>query len=390
MEREFTVDDVLKSIEKYGKENVLTWDPEDKVNDNKTKNKGKNAFDCTWIPIKFKHVSGETAKLDLKFSKIITSSAAKPPPTNGEVIKAMSITFKEINKEEIAKVIIAKQKDTPEEQDKENIKVDRIITDVVESTKQFVTALDAIDTSYKKICEDIKSAFKDPKKVKNLTYNIKKDKNTKSVDDINISSIKQSYCEDKENPNQSIEFTKPLFRVKLLVNKDSGKIGADLWDKTEKRYKFSPIVYDARKSYSAKDKTPVKATVKVDGVSKELDKTNAGEFINFRSIISGNISFPEVICSKSGFSLRNNFKKLIVKSNKIKNNNNSVFSQNEIDDLKGNSDDENESENDKCNVITDNAENLSLKDTQGSDIEDVASVQDSNLEDDCLESELDD
>lgn len=303
-----TVEEIIESSKVNGKDGVLVWDPA-VFRDNKAKNKNAK-YDCTWVPIKFKYATGETAPVRVKFSKVATSSAAKIPQSSEEV-KHLVINFREVTELELnAGDLAPKNKGSDEEQKKENERAHTEIASVNKATNDFVSALEIIDLSYKKICSDMK------KNHLKLKFSIKKEKNIKDVKMITEYSIRQTEREDKDNPNNMIKLEKPLTRIKLLIDPKTGRVGIDKWGSTKGTREFSPNVYNARKMKASNNYEPVLATVKKNNKIVPLDKDNASEFITYRSIVSGTVEFPEIIISKNGFSLKNQFDMLFVKRNK--------------------------------------------------------------------------
>ncbi len=308
-----SVKDVIESAKKYGEDSVLEWDPlkfKDNKGDGKDKTK-KNKYDCTWVPLTFKSVDGKKMPLKLKFTNIVTASKAKLPNVSGndDKKKNLQIAFKKITPEEIRSIssIAPKKMSNPIEQEIEDKKFETNINNLVNSTNDFDYALDIINKSYVKICNEIKNS-------KSLGFSIKKNKQVhKTNDDVPIGSIRQSCIYDDDDKPVNLE--NPLTRIKLLLSPE-GLVCETVWSKTRaKTIEFRPNVYDLERTMKNKS-TPVLASVKGENVRESLNLDNAGKFITFQSIIGGYVEFSEISISGYGFSLKNEFKEIYVVSNK--------------------------------------------------------------------------
>lgn len=371
-----TIKDVLESAKKHGNNGVITWDPA-VFRDNKKNNKNTK-FDCTWVPIKFKFANGREEPLRLKFSKVVTASGAKLPSTEDGNPKNMIIVFRTMIKEEILTGDYAPKKmDTAAEQIIEDKKMQDNASIILASTNDFNIAMECIDKSYQKVCQELKAA-------QSLGFTIRKDKKVKSNEDVNVYSIRQVSREDKETPGaEDIKLEFPLTRIKLMLGKDA-RVGIEEYNRTTKGWDFRPNVYDSRKMTAKNNFTPTLATVKDAGKLCQLDSKNASVFITYKSIVGGIMEFQEIVISKFGLSLSNKFKELYVKRNKS-NVTESAFSKEDFE-LLGN---DGYSDDDVEMPVTVVAEKLSK--VKLSAIEPVSDLEDnvsgSDLEDDCEESE---
>lgn len=367
-----TVKEILESAAKYGKDNVLTWDPL-VFRDNKKQNKLAK-FDCTWIPFKFKPVSGEEKRLNLKFSKVVTGSGAKVPQSADEV-KNLIIVFKKMVVEDIAAGDnVPLKKDSAEAQAVEDKRMASSVSDMLKATNEFEAALEIIDLSYRKVCQEMKDA-------KTLGFVIRKDKTKKTNADITIGTIRQTSREDRENQGEEIKLEDPLTRIKLMIDPKTGIVGNDVW--VNKVKTFKPNVYNTRKMTAKNDYAEVLATVTQGGKRCPLDKDNASDFITYRSVVGGIIEFPEIVISKFGFSLGNKFKELYVRRNKSVSTN-SAFSKSELAEFGGEDEDEDDDEVEiestvskvqnkfAKSTIADNGGVDDLEDLDNSDLEDAA------------------
>ena len=320
MQRNFVeVTDVLESIKKFGKEDILTWNPS-VFNDNKTKNK-KATFDCTWVPVAFKYANGTMADvLKLKFRNVLTGSGAKNPSTvdteKNEKIKNLNIAFRKVDLEEIETGDYApKVKETPEEQEKENEKAHKRALELKKNTDEFNDAMEALDLSYKKLCNEMAES-------KSLGFTLRKDRKMKKTEDlqtfnseVQIFSVRQTSREDTESKEEVI-LTYPFTRVKLMAGKDVDTIGISKYNKDTHVWEFMPNVFDSKKSTKKNDYAPVLAKVKVGSKLQILDVKTAPIFITYKSIVGGIIEFKDIVSSKFGLSFGNRFLELYVARHK--------------------------------------------------------------------------
>lgn len=322
-----TVQDVLNSIKKYGKENILTRDATS-FRDNKQKSK-QAKFDCTWDPFKLRLENGKEVDLkNFKFFNVVTSSSAKKPSSsNEEDLKNLLIVFREVTEEELLTSgdYAPKPMSSEEEQLKENERAAKKVNELVKNTKDFCTALEAIDLSYKRLADELKASKdlgyvlnKDTIKAKQIREQCKKQKMKQLEIDaavneaVTVYSIRQSSYEDQDT-KEDVEIKHPLTRIKLMLAKD-GRVGTELWSKDKGGFVFTPNVFNSRKIDA--NGNPTLAKVKVNGRQVLLDANTASSFITFRSIVSGIIDISEMVISKFGISLANKFKVIYVKRHK--------------------------------------------------------------------------
>jgi hypothetical protein len=340
MQNQVTLDDVLASAEKFGKDNILECDFK-KVRDLKTLNP-KSKYDTTYIPVLFKFISNKLAPVKIKFSEQIISSSAKKPSGSGDeddenkIPKHLQISFTRMNNEDIeGGDYIPKKKSSTEEQLKENNRISENIERYSKNNEKFLNVLDIIDCSYKKLCADLKStANKNPTK---FNFKLKKDRNQK---DITVYSIKQSTRDDKET-NTEVELSNPIYRLKIPVYKKDGRIG--IWSNYNNTFK--PIVFDTRKMNKKNNFQAVPAMVKCQGKMRPLDTNNASSFITYKSLIAGVINFESIVSSKFGLSFSNSFYNMYVYRHKAKTMQQSMTIE-EIVQMKGGNESDNESDSD--------------------------------------------
>ena len=291
MQSTITLDDVIASFEKYG--NIFTWN-ENNYRDLKEKNP-KALFDCTYIDLLFKNVSGKEMKAKFKFSEQVCFSGAKAPEGSDdkEGPNSVSVAFSYMSEDDIKVGFPIKKKETDEKQTKEDNRIKGNVKKYIINNTKFIKVLDIVDTSYKLICEDMKS------KSKTLKYRLKKDRNTK---DVNIFSIKQASRLDRDT-NQDVVLENPVYRVKAPVYRKDGRIG--IYSNYHKEFKYT--VFDAKKMTKKNNFTPVPARVNVKGKPRDLDVNNASAFWTRLSLIGGTLSYDCVVSSKFGLSLSNSF-----------------------------------------------------------------------------------
>lgn len=302
----FTVQEALDSIEKFGYDNILTcflyeedWTKEKmgehKFRDNK-KNKKKN--DCTWVPLRFKHCDGSLRRVNLKINKVLTTSKAKmPAKVDPETAKYLHIAFKKLTLNEIrGGDFVPREMNDAKEQLKENERVENNINLYKKSTDDFNDVCLAIDASYKRIAEDLKT-----RKTRELGFKVKKGQGN-----VTIFSIVQTTILDQETEEER-ELEQPIIRVRLTSGRNTRKIGTEVWNNDTKSWVFKPNVLDVRKMTKKTNFKPVLAKVRVGKKLKPLDLDNAGSFITYKSLIGGTIEFPEMVISTFGISLTAKF-----------------------------------------------------------------------------------
>jgi hypothetical protein len=307
MQSSITLDDVIASATKYNG-CVLAADYK-KVRDLKKLNP-KSKFDTTYIPLLFKSITGKNMKVKIKFSEQLIASHAKVPQGGADegIPKNLNVAFMYMKQEDIeGGDYVPKEKKTEKEKEKENKRVSDNVARYMKNNEKFLKVLDIIDSSYKTVCEELKS------KEKSLDFKIKKDR---KAGDITIWSMKQSSRLDKETDVEE-KLENPIYRLKIAVckNKDhDGKIG--IWSNYHNEFK--PTIFDARKMTKKNNYQPVPAKVKVDGKMRDLDVNTASSFIVYKSLTGGTIQFDCIVASKFGLSLSNSFYDLYVFRHKAK------------------------------------------------------------------------
>lgn len=330
MQKSISLDDVIASEAKFGC--VLSYNAKE-VRDLKTLNP-KSKYDTTYMPIKFKHVNGTEVPVKIKISEIMIGSSAKAPQGSDDdgIPKHLNISFMNLKKSDIeGGDYVPNKKNTPELQEIENKRVSDNIARYEDNLKKFIKVLDIIDSSYKKLCEDIKS------NENSFTFRVRKDRNQK---EINVFSIKQVTRLNRES-NQDEKLENPIFRLKVPVCKNDGRVG--VWSNYHNSFKH--IVFDARRMNKKNNYQPVPAKVKVDGKLRDLDVTNASSFISYKSLIGGNITFECIVASKFGLSMNSSFYDLYVYRHKAKSSQNTI-SREEIIQMRGGVDENEDEESD--------------------------------------------
>lgn len=322
-----TPKDILASA-KYHLGDILDFKANE-FRDNKTKNK-KAIYDVSWVPIYFKFVEtlsngDKQIKLiplkKIEFSKVITSSGLKLPKTKlGDNIKCMLLNFKKLTWDDVyGGDYIEKPKKTVEEQNLEKSVLKNRINSLIENTNEFVEALDCVANGHKILCDKLKQ------QASNLKFKIKKDKDYKTAESIPIRSIRQTHRERKDEDGEAndddddtILMQSPLYRIKVPVH--DGQLVLSWFKKGTKDIETKDIIFDSRKTI-IDDSGRIEykpAKVKVNNKWQSLNTSNAGAFFTFKSEIAGTMSFPEIIASKNGLSLANQFDLLFVRRHKAK------------------------------------------------------------------------
>ena len=345
MSTTITAKDVFESAKKYGNDGILEWNPEIF----RPKTKGK--YDCNWVSIFFKPViyNPATKKYDdgtpiryfkIKFKKVVTASGAKLPKFSEEDPKYMQIAFRKMTTEDLNfGDFFFFFMGNADDQIIENERIKKLVDEYLVSTNEFNEVLEIIDASYHKICEEIKNA-------KSLGFSVRKDKKAhKHNKDVPVSSIIQITREDKEalktdSDAPPIKLQFPLSRLKLSLERKTGRVVCNYYNKINKAFDVKPNVYNVKKMTKKNNYTSVLATVKnSDGKIETLNKNNTETFITAKSIIGGEWQPIDICCSKVGFSLNNEFLDTYVSRNKNVTVD-EIFSFDELQDMAGLDEDE--------------------------------------------------
>jgi len=374
-----TINDILESAKKYGKHNILSWNPA-VYRDNKQKNK-QSKFDCTWVPFKLKLVSGEEVDLKkIKYMKVITASGAKLPSASSpdEAVKNLLIAFRKLTLKEILVGDYApKIKEDEKSQQEENERAEKEATILKKNTDDFNDAMEAIDLSYQHIVEELKNSKqlgftlnKDTVKAKQIRDQAKKaKKKPEEIEEevnkaVTVFSFRQVSYEDQKT-KQDVEIDTPLTRIKLMISDKDKKVGTQMYSRDQGRYIFTPNVYNARKK--DKDGNPQIARVKVNGKLELLDSNTAQKFITYKSCIGGILDISEIVISKFGISLFNRFKETYVKRYKSTTSE-PTFTAEEFKELQGSDDDKNDELEIELNKGSNNTDdNSGLSDLEEAD-----------------------
>jgi hypothetical protein len=331
MQKSISLDDVIASADKFGQDCVLTYNAK-KARDLKTLNP-KSPYDTTYIPLLFKHITGTSMPVKVKFSEQLIASGAKTPQSDDEGIpRHLSIAFVQMDKEDIeGGDYVPREMSKASDQEKEDTRVNDNIQRYMDNNKKFLRVLEILDNSYKNVCDEIKA------KADTFNFRVKKDRNQK---DITIFSIKQTTRLDRDT-NKDEELKHPIYRLKIPVCKKDGRLG--IWSNYHN--KFLPVVFDARKMNKKNNYQQVPAKIKVDGKMRDLDVNNASSFIVYKSLIGGTIQLECVVISKFGFSLNNSFYDLYVYRHKGKSSD-GTFTKEEIIQMRGGVEEDDEEESD--------------------------------------------
>jgi len=321
--------------------------------------KKKAIYDTTWIPIVFKKIIIDSKggisikKMQIKklcFEMVLTASRAMTPPQDeGAKPKNMLLMFKKMTLDEIRSGdYVPKQRNTEEETAREIKQIEEYTEELFNKTSEFVDALDAIAEGHDKLCERIKETYISNPNI--YTFNmgkepswIKRDKKGAIIGyEPIIRSIKQSNRKDSKNKNNLIPIDVPLFRLKLPVNVNNGKLQLTWKNNNSNVEEVKPYVYDARKTIidvRNNVTTLVTAKYKTNGRLHDIDIDNAAEFITYKSIVSGHIEFPKLVISKQGFTIVNSIKQLVVKRHRSKTSSDINLTQSSLIKMKGNGSD---------------------------------------------------
>ncbi len=246
----------------------------------------------------------------MKLNNIPIGSGAKAPQTKTDGdINNYNIQFKKFSREELeCGDYVPRIRETKEAQLIENERVSKNIDTYISSNEKLIKALDILQTSFTKVAKEIIEADQNKK----LKFTVCKDRKLK---DVAICSIKQSSRFD-EKKREDVPLDAAIFRIKLPVYKEDGRIGQ--WDRHKDE--FRDIVFDARRMTKKNGFKAVPAYVKKDKKKIPLSRTNVQGFITYKSVISGSINFDSATISKSGISLGNKFYEMYIIRHRTTNN----------------------------------------------------------------------
>lgn len=300
-----TVETFLKSYEKYGLDCIL-WKEKD-FRDLKTVNP-KSPYDCTYINIYFKDADTSTlSRFKLNIYSQLTGSGAKLPQANStEDVSSMSIQFKKLTLDDIrGGDNVPKVKNTPQEQEIENKRVETNNNILFKNNQALCRVLDIVNQAYIKCANEIIAASK----AKKLQFSVNKNRGNSEV---KINTMVQSTRLDMDT-KEEVPLENPIYRIQIPVDRKTGIIG----NPDYKTGNITPIIFDARKSNQSKGFKPVPATLKVDGVETQMNIKTCSEYITYKSIVTGVIDFNSFTISKAGISLSRKFTELYVIRNKL-------------------------------------------------------------------------
>ena len=136
----------------------------------------------------------------------------------------------------------------------------------------------------------------------------------------------------------------------MPVHVGSGKLQLS-WKNKSGVEEIRPYIFDARKTSIDMRNNRSKlepAKIKSNGRLKDIDTENVGDFITYKSIISGFIEFPKLVISKQGLSIVNEFKQLIVKRHRTQTVSETTVQQNSLVKMKGDGSDSDGDDDDEA------------------------------------------
>ena len=346
---------------KHFEGDIFEWDFKN-VSDNQKNHQAKGSkasYDTTWVPLLFKKLDSEgnvqlVCVRNFDFEYVIVSSKptlpSKDDKDNGQANKhkCMLLVFKEMSLEEIRTGdYVPKVKNTPDDQARENKRVEELTLLYHKNTKEFVEAWDAIATGFDILADKICKQFEaDPDSfsfnmVKEPNWVIKERDGSIKLYNPPKRSVRQTHRKDEKNPNRTIALEKPIFRLKMPVHDNKMLV---TW-RNKGVQETREYIYDARKTIidtRSGIERPQLAKVRsaTTGELCSLNINNVGDFIRYKSVLSGRIELPKLVISKQGISLVNEFKELLVKRYKAKQQADTCVRRETLINMKGDSDDE--------------------------------------------------
>jgi hypothetical protein len=309
MANRVTTKDILASASHFNGD-IFEWDYKN-CSDNTTNNQKKGikvSYDTTWVPLLFKKLNEDktVTKIQIKaldFENIVVKSRPSKPTNNDDdksaanKVKCMLMAFQEMTLEEIRTGdYVPKVKDTPEEQAAEDKRMEDMTLLLFNNTKEFTDTLAAIADGFEKLCENIKDQYVE--NPESFTFNMAKEQNWVIKDKTKtkitmynppIRSIRQTHRKDEKNANNLILLDKPLYRLKMPVCDNKMLLS---WRSKSGGQETAEYIYDARKTIIDRRtgrSTLVPARIKnaINGTPGQLTTDNVGDFIRYKSIISG-------------------------------------------------------------------------------------------------------
>jgi hypothetical protein len=368
MSKAIMMNDIIKSGD-YFKGDIFTYDVSDTklVSDNQKNQSSKGnkvAYDTTWLVLLFKKlIDTETGEFKLvqirklEFENVLVGSKPSLPNKDDdpEKAKCMLTMFKELGIEVIRSGdYVPKVKENDADQTKENRRVDEMTQILYDNTKLFVKGLDYIAAGFQIMAEHLCEEFiNTPDKfifnmVKEANWVIKDKSGEIKMFNPPIRSIRQTHRKDDKNPNRTIKLDAPLYRLKMPVV--NGKL-LKSWN-AKGAQKNEEYIYDARKTvFNKRSGEPTLVYAKIrDPITKSQNSPsikNIGDFITYKSIISGTLELPKFSISKQGISLVQGFTQLIVKTHRSQQQKDVSIKTSTLAFMKGESSDDEDTEDDK-------------------------------------------
>ena len=357
----FTLDEFAKSYEKWNGE-CIVFDHK-KARSLEPKKGSVEHYDVTYLPFQFKDVDGKIHGYPkFKFKAFACGKARPPHKTNLDKVKHVNVTFREMSYDDIhggdyvakrlllsdsdksnilskymkyhnkeitfdtlktwlkktldyrpsMKTILKKMDTEPdvdkfnkwlddyagsmvESQKQEDIDIKKWITEYVAHTTEFVNTLGLMNTAFKKACERLIEMGNNGE----LEFDVQKDGSDRPP---KIGTIAQSEKVEGKGKNKKVhKFEHTLYRLKLEVDRKSGKVGYTNFKSQE----FFHTVFDIKKSTKKNGWAAVPARVfekNATGalIGKTLTWENVGKFITYKSLLDGTLAIKEATMSKSG------------------------------------------------------------------------------------------
>lgn len=347
--KKITLETVIKSFEKYGL-NFLKLDYKT-INKKASKKYQGGTRYFTYL---FVHPDGSESRLVLETDVQILPFCAKVPKTNNDDSKEnmedptyIQVPFTIMEEDDIkGGDYVPKEAKEEHLQEAENKKMTEKIKLYSENSKKLKKVMDIIIQSVTNLTKELEE-----NKNGDLSSKIIKTKEWIKSGEIPMNTFCQTEYRNEEG--DYVKLDKSIYRHRLpIYNGEKCKGGqhgklkkGDIGKRWENSGSITvdPIVMDRRKMTAKNGHKDVRASLKLNKVSTNLNYENVGKFINKKALVFGKIKFDTIVLSKAGFSIRSEINKLYVKSHKSTDN---VDVQQDIINMCSDDEDEDDADDD--------------------------------------------
>jgi hypothetical protein len=287
-----------------------------------TKVKELQSNPVVYIPLVFINAAGNKQPCKIKIESQITASCAKQnEASKGKGIpKHVQVNFNKLSEEDLVGDFFDPRKfDTEEENKNELARISKNNKKYLSNNALFIECLNILENSFKYVCEQLINSSKKSE----LKFKL----NKTMFKDIPILQFKQETLNKDKQANE--ELLNPIYRCRISVDKNTGKIGYMYAKKNE----FIYTIFDLAKSIKEKGKNvPARNCIgkNKDGTPRyeDLNYENVGKFLTRFSEISAILTFDSISSSKSGLSISNSLSEIMTnRHNKVNKQSHSINEQ---------------------------------------------------------------